>query len=81
MIDAGEQSNKPEGLRRVLTHVGMLLGTAAVGTGVLGIAFGSFWAPTALGLFAGHEKFELVVPFMPIILIAMGAYVTIKSRQ
>lgn len=77
MLDAGEQSNSSNWPRQVLT----LVGIAAVGTGIFGITFGSLWAPTALGLFAGIEKLEFVVPFMPIVLIAVGASLAVKARQ
>jgi hypothetical protein len=62
----------------------MIAGAAAVGIGTFGIAFGSLWAPTALALFSGNEvvqKFELVVPFLPILLIAVGASLAVRSRQ
>ena len=80
MVEVSEKLSKSRALSRVL----MLAGAAAVGVGTLGIAFGSLWAPAALKLFAGNEvaqKFELVVPFLPISLIALGAFLAVRSRQ
>jgi hypothetical protein len=62
----------------------MILGVAAMGTGVFGIAFGSLWAPTALAWFDSNDfvrRFELVVPFLPIFLIAIGAFLAVRSRR
>jgi hypothetical protein len=62
----------------------MILAAAAVGMGVFGFAFGSLWAPTALALFARNEvaqHFELVIPFVPIFLIALGAVLAARSRR
>ena len=55
-----------------------------MGTGVFGIAFGSLWAPTALAWFDSNDfvrRFELVVPFLPIFLIAIGAFLAVRSRR
>jgi hypothetical protein len=62
----------------------MLAGLAIGGLGLFGIAFGSLWAPTALALFSSNpaaQKFELVVPFLPILLIALGASLLVESRR
>ena len=82
----GENQPQGRGLRRsgALRALLMILGAAAVGMGVFGIAFGSLWAPTALALFARNEvaqHFELVVPFLPIFLIALGAVLVVRSRR
>jgi hypothetical protein len=60
----------------------MILAAALVGTGVFGITFGSLWAPSALALFARNEVaqyFEIVVPFLPIFLVALGAFLGVRS--
>ena len=82
------EENQPQGraLRKsgALRALLMILAAAAVGMGVFGIAFGSLWAPAALALFARNEvaqHFELVVPFLPISLIALGAVVAVQSRR
>jgi hypothetical protein len=80
MVEITRQPNKSGSLRLVL----MIAGAVAVGTGIFGIGFGSFWAPTALAFFAVDEvvqKFTLVIPFFPIFLIALGALLAVKSRQ
>ena len=80
MVEVSQQPNKSGALRLVL----MIAGAAAVGMGIFGIGFGSLWAPTALELFAGNEmaeNFELAIPFSPILLIALGAFLAVKSRQ
>ena len=79
MIENSEHSNH-SGARRLAL---MLAAVAAVGMGIFGIAFGSFWAPTALAFFAGREvvqNFELIVPFVPISAIALGAYLAVQAR-
>ncbi len=58
-------------------------GAAAVVVGVLAIAFGSVWASGAMDLFASSavgRVFESFVPFLPIFLIAFGAFLLVKSR-
>ena len=80
MVEVSEQPNRSAGLRLVL----MIAGAVAVGMGIFGIGFGSFWAPAALEIFSRNEvaqKFELVLPFLPISLIALGAFLAVKSRQ
>ena len=59
-------------------------GAAAVVVGVLAIAFGSIWASRTLKLFSSSSigvVFETLVPFSPILLIAFGAFLLVKSRQ
>lgn len=59
-------------------------GAAAVVIGVLGIAFGSLWATQTMELFASSAiglVFESFVPFLPIFLIAFGAFLLVRSRQ
>ena len=61
-----------------------IFGGAAVVAGVLGIAFGSFWASRALDA-AAHSPagwvLELWVPFLPIFLISLGALAMVRSGQ
>ena len=75
------ERQKRNGLPRVVL---MIAGVAMVSTGVLGISVGSIWAPAALQFFASNEsvqKFELIIPFLPILLIAFGAYLAVYSRK
>ena len=58
-------------------------GAAAVAVGVLAIGFGSFWASRTLKFFdssAIGRVFETLVPFLPILLIAFGALLLVRSR-
>jgi len=80
MVEVSDRANRPAALRLLL----LVAGTAAVGTGILGIGSGSFWAPATLDFFYGNEiaqKFELVIPFLPILLIALGTFLAVESRQ
>ncbi len=59
-------------------------GAAAVIAGVLAIGFGSFWASRTLELVSSSSigrAFETLVPFLPIFLIAFGAFLLVKSRS
>jgi hypothetical protein len=59
-------------------------GAAAVVIGVLAIGFGSIWAPGALEVFSSStigRAFQTFVPFLPIFLIMLGAFLLVKSRQ
>ena len=59
-------------------------GAAAVAVGVLAICFGSFWASQTLEFFDSSSigrVFETLVPFLPILLIAFGAFLLVRSRQ
>jgi hypothetical protein len=59
-------------------------GGTAVALGVLAIGFGSLWASQALDLFgqsAIGRVFEILVPFLPIFLILLGAYLLVRARQ
>ncbi len=61
-----------------------ICGAAAVVVGVLAIGFGSFWASQTLEFFDSSSigrVFETLVPFLPILLIAFGAFLLVKSRQ
>ena len=61
----------------------LIAGAVAVAVGIAGITFGSLWAPQALDLFAANEitsKFELIIPFLPILLIAGGTLLIARSR-
>jgi len=61
-----------------------LAGTGALALGLIGIAVGSLWAPDALS-FVEREgvgwPFDLLVPFLPIFLIAAGADLMVRSRR
>ena len=59
-------------------------GAAAVVVGVLAIAFGSFWASQSMAFLSSSSirgAFETFVPFLPILLIAFGAFLLVKSRH
>ncbi len=59
------------------------VGTAAVTLGGLAIAFGSYWASEALEFFASSpigSAPEIFVPFLPIFLIAIGAFFVVRAR-
>jgi hypothetical protein len=59
-------------------------GAVAIAIGLLGISAGSLWAPTALELVAQNDLtvvFELLVPFLPVLLTAFGALAMVKSRE
>jgi len=61
-----------------------ITGVAAVTLGVLAIAFGSFWAMDTLELFSSTAigpAAGTFVPFLPILLILLGAFLLVKSRQ
>ncbi len=80
MVEISEQASKSGALRLVL----LTTGAATAGTGLFGIAFGFSWADPTMKLFASNEIlqiFELAVPFLPIFLIALGAYLVVKSKQ
>ena len=71
-------------LRRMTQLALQISGAAAAATGVLGICIGSFWAPETLELFSSSatgRALEIFVPFMPILLIALGAFLLVKSRH
>ena len=69
---------------RALRLAAITLAAASLGVGIFGVSFGSIWAPTALELVASNElaqKFELALPFVPIFLIALGAFLAVRSRR
>ena len=79
MVDVSKQVNTSEALRLLL----MIAGIAAAGTGIFGIAFGSFWAATGLEIFDGVNallNLTTILPFIPISLIAVGVFLMVKSR-
>ena len=62
----------------------LVLGTAMALVGVFGLSFGSLWAPDALRFFADHESvshLELMLPFIPVLITACGAFLVVKSRS
>ena len=59
-------------------------GAAAVAVGVLAIAFGSYWASQTMTFVSSNlpgALFDTFVPFLPIFLIAFGAFLFVRSRQ
>jgi hypothetical protein len=58
-------------------------GVAAMAVGFLAICFGSLWASETLDFVSGDigQVFELVVPFLPILLIASGASLLVRARR
>ena len=80
MLKVFEQVNERGMLHAVLG----ILGVLALALGVTGITFGSLWAPQALELFAANEiisLFELVVPFLPVLLFAAGTFLVAVARK
>jgi hypothetical protein len=60
-----------------------LAGIAIIAMGVLGIVFGSLWAPTGLNLFSGiaiRPILDPFVPFFPVFLIVAGAFLLVRSK-
>lgn len=66
-------------------RIALLVVSAGVAlVGVFALSFGSLWAPDALRFFASHEsvrQLELILPFLPILIIASGAFLVVKSRR
>ena len=80
MEDAKTRPRPAGSIRFILLAAGI----AAITLGCLAITFGSLWASGTLEFFAASpigRAFELVVPFLPILLIAFGAFLLIKSRR
>jgi hypothetical protein len=80
MENAAVQSRQANRVRFALA----IAGVAAVVVGLAAIAFGSFWASDSLELFSRSSigrALELFLPFLPIFLIAFGAFLLIRSRQ
>ena len=62
----------------------LVFGVGAMLLGVMALSFGSTWAPDVLRFFADNEsvrQFELIVPFLPILVIAFGALFVVKSKR
>jgi hypothetical protein len=79
----GKGTERPK-QSRALRLATIAVAAAALGIGIFGIGFGSIWAPTALELVARNElaqNFELALPFTPILLIALGAFLAIRGRR
>jgi hypothetical protein len=69
---------------RALRLATISVATASLAIGIFGIGFGSIWAPAALELVASNklaQKFELALPFAPILLIALGVFLVVRSRR
>ncbi len=80
MVDSTEQLNASDRTQ----PAAKIAGTAAVAIGILGISFGSLWAQQALDFFAANvilSKAEIIVPFLPILLIAAGTLLIARSRR
>jgi hypothetical protein len=80
MVEGTERPKQSRALRLAT----IALAATSLGVGIFGISFGSIWAPAALELVASSElaqKFELALPFVPISLIAMGAFLAVRSRR
>lgn len=61
----------------------MLIAGILVATGLHLFLFGDTWAPTALELLAGSEIgawLELLVPFLPMLCIGLGAALFVSNR-
>jgi hypothetical protein len=59
-------------------------GAGAVTVGLLALAFGSLWASRALELVSGSSiaaVFDTLLPFLPIFLIASGAFLLVRPRN
>jgi hypothetical protein len=68
----------------VIQFASKVAGAAAVTVGLLALAFGSLWAPRALEFVSGSSispVFETLLPFLPILLIASGAFLLVRSRH
>ncbi len=62
----------------------LVVGAGAALVGVFPLSFGSLWAPDALRFFANHEsvrQLELILPFLPMLSTASGAFLVVKSRR
>ncbi len=61
-----------------------IAGAAVVILGVLGLGLGSIWAPMALEFLSDDAigiVYGILVPFVPVFLIAIGALLFTKSMQ
>lgn len=68
----------------VLRPTLVILGSSLALSGLVGITFGSLWAPATLASFASNDvaqNFELIIPFLPILLIWSGAYAVTRSGK
>jgi len=85
MRDKTIQSNTV-GIRRLLF---LVLGIVAVVIGLIGSSFGSAWSPQVYEYLFGFQFVETIdsfmpyfplVPFYPIFIIMLGAFLLVKSR-
>ena len=86
MQDKTNRSNTG-GIRSLLFSVS---GTGAVIVGLIGISFGSAWSPQVYELLFSIGAIELIdsfmpyfplVPFYPIFIIMLGAFLIVKSND
>lgn len=62
----------------------LTLGVVAIAIGLLAICFGSYWSTPIFAFMTNigiNSLFEVVVPFFPIFIIMLGAYLVVKSKQ
>ncbi|WOH36760.1 hypothetical protein RI844_15485 [Thalassotalea fonticola] len=60
------------------------LGVVAITIGFLTICFGSYWSTPIFAFMTNigiNSSFEVVVPFLSIFIIMLGAYLIVKSRH
>ena len=85
MQDKATESNIG-GIARLLY---MVFGVVALVVGLAGISFGSAWSPQVYELLFGFRAVELIdtfmpyfplVPFYPIFILMLGAFLIVKSK-
>ncbi len=68
----------------------LVSGTVAVVVGLIGSSFGSAWSPQVYEFLFGFKIVEFIdsfmpyfplVPFYPIFIMMLGAYLIVKSRR
>ncbi len=78
---------KPGGIRQLLFLVS---GVVAVIVGLIGCSFGRAWSPQVYEFLLGFKVIESIdtfmpyfplVPFYPIFIIMLGAFLIVKSRD
>jgi hypothetical protein len=85
MQDRTIQSN-PGGIRKILF---LVTGIVAVGIGLIGSSFGRAWSPQVYEFLFGFKIITSIdsfmpyfplVPFYPMFIMVLGAFLIIKSR-